>query len=134
MLLLAPGVIAIGVDGGLVNVERHVVSGAAFTDQLVHRRGFQRGPARLVRFGGAALWRGHSQFEQRIRLYSFADEGLDLEVRQRQQLDRLLELRGHHQGLGLPQIKAGAERHCQGARWCRVRIRQKPGPAHAFIM
>ena len=56
-------------------------------------------------FGGGAPF---AQFEQRIGVDRLANKGLDLKVRQRQQLDRLLQLRRHHQGLGLPQVKAGA--------------------------
>ena len=57
------------------------------------------------RFGGG---RAFAQIEQRIGVDRLANEGLDLKVRQRQQLDCLLQLRRHHQGLGLPQVKAGA--------------------------
>ena len=49
--------------------------------------------------------------EQRILLDLLGDEALDLEVRQREQADRLLQLRRHHQRLGLPEVEAGAERH-----------------------
>jgi hypothetical protein len=79
----------------------------------------------LARFGGrvaiasavaatiaiAALVAGLAHLEQRIALQRFADEGLDLQVGQRQQLDRLLQLRRHHQRLRLAQIETRAQRH-----------------------
>ena len=45
--------------------------------------------------------------EQRVLLQLLGDEALDLEVGQRQQPDRLLELRRHHQRLALPKVEAG---------------------------
>jgi hypothetical protein len=74
-------------------------------DQLVDRRAFERGAAQLL--GGSIgaivrVRRGFADVEQRIGVQRLADEGLDLEVGQRQQLDRLLQLRRHHQRLRLP--------------------------------
>ena len=43
-----------------------------------------------------------ARVEQRVLLELLGDKGLDLEIGQRQQLDRLLQLRRHHQRLGLP--------------------------------
>ena len=54
---------------------------------------------------------GAGAFQQRILLDLLGNEGLDLEIRQRQQLDRLLELRRHDERLALPQIEAGTEGH-----------------------
>ena len=51
------------------------------------------------------------RFEQRIALQLFRDEGFDFQIGQRQQLDRLLQLRRHHQRLAVPQVEARAERH-----------------------
>ena len=68
----------------------------------------------FLRFGGAILARfalDFAHFQQRVRLQRVADEGLDFQIGQRQQLDRLLQLRRHHQRLGLPQIEARTQRH-----------------------
>ena len=48
-----------------------------------------------------------SRFEQRVLLYFGRHIGFDFEIGQRQQFDRLLQLRRHDQLLGLPQIEAG---------------------------
>ena len=42
-----------------------------------------------------------------------AEEGFDLEIGQRQQLDRLLQLRRHRQRLRLAQVEARTQRHRQ---------------------
>ena len=52
-----------------------------------------------------------SRFEQRIALQLVADEGLNLQVGQRQQANRLLQLRRHDQRLGLAKVEAGPDRH-----------------------
>ena len=100
--------VAVTVERGRIDIERAVVSGASFTDQLVDRRGFERGAAQVVGIGHRQFGSGGAEFEQRVGLDRLADKRLDLEVGQRQQLDRLLKLRGHHQRLGLPQIEARA--------------------------
>ena len=46
-----------------------------------------------------------------LRSISSAMKVLDLEVGQREQLDRLLQLRRHHQRLRLPQVEARGEAH-----------------------
>ena len=73
---------------------------SATLDQLVGGRVVRRVFAHLVGRGGA-LHPHLARLEQRIRLQRLADERLDLEVRQRQQLDCLLKLRRHHQRLRL---------------------------------
>jgi hypothetical protein len=82
----------------------------------------------------AALARGAGRFEERIALDFLGDEPLDLQVRQRQQLDRLLQLRRHHQRLGLAQVEAGGQAHgirarssrpdTGGGRWRRRPVRR----------
>ena len=64
--------------------------------------------ARRLAFDAAHL----ARFEQRVAFERFADEGLDLEVARREQADRLLQLRRHHQRLGLAEIEPGTEGHC----------------------
>ena len=59
-----------------------------------HSRHARRSPPRAA-FAAAA-------FEQRVLGQCLGDQGLELEVGQRQQLDRLLQLRRHHQRLGCP--------------------------------
>ena len=63
--------------------------------------------------GGAEAGDGAlvAHFEERVRFERFGNEGFDFEIGQRQQLDRLLELRRHHQRLGLPDIAARPQRH-----------------------
>src|SRR3569623_150821 len=60
---------------------------------------------------------GRRAVEQRIALDLLCDEGLDLEVRQREEADRLLQLRGHHQRLRLPQVEARRETHYSLSLW-----------------
>ena len=55
-----------------------------------------------------------AHLEQRIGLQRLADEGFQFQVRQRQQLDRLLQLRRHYKRLRLPQIEARTKRHGSG--------------------
>ncbi len=62
------------------------------------------------RFGRRDLLAG-AGVEQRVTLDLLGDEALDLDVRQSQQADRLLQLRGHHQRLALAEVEAGADRH-----------------------
>ena len=49
--------------------------------------------------------------EERILHELLLDVGGELEVRHLQQLDRLLQLRRHHQRLGLPKIEARGDCH-----------------------
>jgi hypothetical protein len=117
---LAPPVgvegIAIAVDRRRIDVERPVLLRAALADELVGGRAFETGAPGLVGLGpsGTVVGRG-AQFEQRVGLKHLGDEGLDLEVRQREELDCLLQLRRHHQrltqGLFGPQVKARTDRH-----------------------
>ena len=94
-----------------VEIERGVRLGVAFEHELVggrfaRLRILRRCDGRFGRFG-----RVLAHFEQRVGVERVADEGLQLEVGQRQQLDRLLELGRHDQRLGLPQVEARAEGH-----------------------
>ena len=93
-------------------IERRIAFAAAQCDQLVGGRIFgQR------RHHFAALWLirlGRGRIEQRVGLKRLGNEAFNFEIGGRQQLDRLLQLRRHHQRLGLPKIKARAESHaCQ---------------------
>ena len=106
---LVPAVagVAVAVERGRVDVERLVDIGVALADELVRARAFERGAARLLgRFdpGDGHFGRRLADVEQRVGLQRLADERLDLEVGQRQQLDRLLELRRHDQRLGLAEV------------------------------
>ena len=104
--------VAVAVESAGFDIERRILAGAAFTDQLVGGRAFEAGAAWLDNFGtvGRKLdRRAVGDLEQRIGFQRLADEGLDFEIGQRQQLDCLLQLRRHHQRLGLPQVKAGTE-------------------------
>ena len=67
--------------------------------------GDRRGVARIL---GAA---GRLAFQQRVPLQLVLDIGLKLEIGKLQQLDRLLQLRGHHQGLTLAHLQARDHRH-----------------------
>ena len=76
----------------------------------------------FLRFGGrvlACLAAHLAHFEQRVGFERFAYESLDLKIGQRQQLDRLLQLRRHHQRLGLPEIEARTQRHWSVPQGCR---------------
>ncbi len=49
--------------------------------------------------------------EKRVLFELPLDVGRELQVGEFEQLDRLLKLRRHHQGLGLPQIEALGQGH-----------------------
>ena len=50
-------------------------------------------------------------FQQRVAFKFFLDKGRDFHIGRLQQLDRLAQLRRHHQLLRLPQIETRADRH-----------------------
>src|SRR5690606_32743215 len=96
--------VAVAVERARIDVERGVGLTVAAQDQLVGGRVWRR----FVGTGGGGGRldaRQFAGFEQRVGFESFPNERLDLEVRQRQQLDRLLELRRHRQRLRLPQVE-----------------------------
>jgi hypothetical protein len=93
--------VAVPVERFRIDVERRVGLAPAALDQLVGGGILGRLLAHFV--GSRRALDAHlAGFEQRIGLQGLANERLDLEVGQRQQLDRLLELRRHHQRLRLP--------------------------------
>ena len=118
--------VAVAVERGRVDVERRVGFAHAALDELVGSGIVARF---LAHFVGrrAALDRDLAGVEQRIAFERLADEGLDLEVRQRQQLDRLLELRRHRQRLALSEVEARTQRH-RSVSPCRRHYRVKPSP------
>ncbi len=97
--------------GGEVDVERGLAAGVGAPGEEF--AGVGRAVATIVfgRFGRRRVLLAGRGFEQRVLVELLGDEGLDLEVGERQQLDRLLELRRHHQRLGLAQVEAGGEAH-----------------------
>ena len=106
---------------------------ATLADELIDRRTFQGGATRFVgNFGQArriACVRAARlcHLEQGIGVERLADIGFDLEVGERQQLDRLLQLRRHHQRLALPQVKARPHRHGSGPRaWRHHSVNPSP--------
>ncbi len=73
--------IAVTIERGMVDIEGAIVSGAAFGDQLVNRRGFQRRPAQVGNLlDRRGVRRRFADIKQRIALQRLADEGFDLEV------------------------------------------------------
>ena len=54
--------------------------------------------------------------EQRVPLKLGLDEGGKLDIGELQQLDRLLQLRRHHQAVALPKLKLCGERHTYSGR------------------
>ncbi len=87
--------VAIGIQRAGIDIQRLVAVGGGGIGDLG-----------LFAFGRcfAILGAHFARLQQRIAFQRIADEGLDLEVRQRQQLDRLLQLRRHHQRLRLPEV------------------------------
>src|SRR5690606_13450445 len=59
---------------------------------------------------------GARLLEQRVLLQLVADEGLELEVRELEQLDRELQLGRHHQLLGNAQLLLQLEGHLPSSR------------------
>ena len=70
-----------------------------------------RGCLRRVSLRCAALLVGLLAFEQRIALELGFDEGGELDIGELQQLDRLLQLRRHHQAVALAKLKLCGECH-----------------------
>jgi hypothetical protein len=109
---------AVGVERRLapVDVERAVVGAAQAPDQFVRTARVARLVAGLGvgaqddAFAGHAAF-GRARFEQRILGQLVGDHRFDFEVRQRQQLDRRLQLLGHHQRLRNTKVEAWAEPH-----------------------
>ena len=103
--------VAVDLHLGGGKVGRRVALGSALRDQRIRvaflARGFGRvAVAILVTLAGIAARRNFAHFEQRVGLQRIADKRFDLEIGQRQQLDRLLQLRRHHQRLRLAQVEA----------------------------
>ena len=111
-----PGV-AVAVQGGRINVQRAVVVGPPFGNQLVGGGAFQAGAAQFAGLQFDRFRRGAAaaQIEQGIGFQRLANEAFDFQIGQRQQLDRLLELGSHHQRLALPKIKARPKSHGRAA-------------------
>ena len=65
---------------------------------------------------GCAAFPG-TNLEERILCQLLGNDGFKLEVGQRQQLDRLLQLLAHYQRLRLADVKAGAESHGHGSSY-----------------
>jgi hypothetical protein len=108
--------VAVPVQRGDIDIER-----------MVAIAGGGVGHGRFGAFGRGVVGAQLARFEQRVAVQRLANEGLDFEVRQRQQLDRLLQLRRHHQRLRLAEIEAGAESHAlrvsgQRAAFDRLRL------------
>src|SRR3546814_18693583 len=79
------------------------------------------------RLVAAAVAVGRRGIEQRIAFERLGQIGLEFEVRQRQQLDRLLQLRCHHQRLRLAEIEARSEERRVGEECvCTCRTRRSP--------
>jgi hypothetical protein len=118
--------VTVAVERRGIDVERRIGLARAARDQLVGGRIVGRVLAHLV--GSDAALHAHlANLEQRIGFERFADEGFDLEVRQRQQLDRLLQLRRHHQRLRLAKVEARTQRHGSGYQIGRLHS-SKPSP------
>ena len=101
--------------GAIIDVERGIAGAQSLADQIVARPGFG-GKRRAFHIPVYAIGRGQvvgraAAVEQRIFLQLNRDERINLQIGKRQQLDRLLELRRHHQRLALPDVEAWTERH-----------------------
>ena len=90
--------------GPIVDIERGIGRGVARRDQLI---GGGRLPDGRGRCGAALV----AAIEQRVFLHLGPDERLELDIGQRKQLDRLLQLDGHDQRLGLAQVEARTDAH-----------------------
>ena len=89
----------VGIDIGQIGIERFELVGSA---GIAGKRARHIGGLRLFR--GDALGLGFAAFvafKQRIAFEFALDKGLQFEIGHLQQLDRLLQLRRHHQGLSL---------------------------------
>ena len=116
-----------------IDVERALAAAGVGLGQ--RRRPRNRSPSRLRARAPprARASPRRAGFEQRVLLELLGDEALDLEVGQREQADRLLQLRRHHQRLGLSKVEAGPQRHRSTARSSRPdrgggHSRRRPDP------
>ena len=92
--------VTVTVERSGINIERAVFRCTPFGNQLIGGRAFQLGPACFGQIGQQHLVRSGAciaDIEQRICVQRLADERFNFQIRQRQQLDRLLQLRRHHQ-------------------------------------
>ena len=112
--------------GGHIDVE--IVGGAAIRRQGMVgvercRLGYRRIVTRtVIRIARTAIAIAGRRIEQRITLERLGEIGFEFEVRQRQQLDRLLQLRRHHQRLRLAEIEARTQRHRKLPAYFPVRV------------
>jgi hypothetical protein len=98
----APGLgIAGKVEPALALAARRLMPALAVLGAGLRRLGLGR------RLGGRAV----VALEQRILLQLALDIGRELQIRQLQQLDSLLQLRRHHERLGLAEIESLGQRH-----------------------
>ncbi len=87
----------------------------ALTDQGVNCAGFgsERWEVdlRVYAISGGSVIEGAARLQQRVFFKLSRDEGVDFEIGEGQQFDRLLKLRRHNQRLALPQVETRPERH-----------------------
>ena len=97
----------------IIDVERLVGCGVAGFDQAIGGGRLVANLAEIVVGCGVGRFLAFlaAGFEQGVAVDFLRDERLDFEVGQREQADRLLELRGHDQGLALAKIEARSDRH-----------------------
>ena len=93
--------IPVQIERGGIDIERGIGFALARQHEIIAGRGFSGIVIAAILFAAYL-----PSFEQRIAFQRVADETLDFQIGQRQQLDRLLQLRRHHQRLRLPKIEA----------------------------
>jgi hypothetical protein len=106
----APGIVGFGMR----RIERLGIRAGQHlrTRQIGGIGGRVRGRGKLI--GGGAFGRNFRAlvaFQQRVALQLLLDEGGGFQIGELQQLDRLPQLRRHHERLGLTQIETRTDRH-----------------------
>ena len=92
--------------------DRYRACAAALRRRCWHSaRSTMSGSASALRRPASGLSPRSSRSSSGLRSSSLVDEGLQFEVRHLQQLDRLLQLRRHDQGLALAQFEPLVQRH-----------------------
>ena len=90
------------------------------------------GPSSLQLIRGGVVAR-LGPVEQRIALDFLVDELLEFPMGELQQLDRLHQLRRHHQRLGLSELQSGGQRHYSILPPATPSLRQALASCNVFV-
>ena len=124
--VVEPGIEGLFDFGAAAEIGLHPILGAGLGALTIAAAITTVGIGKLAAFGRLARHRRFAVFigavEQRIALQLLLDIGREVQIRQLQQLDRLHQLRRHHQRLRLAEFEALRQCHGGGRRSSLVRF------------